>query len=142
MFKNKNERHFNIYHKTTQCRKLVVNGASITNKDEFLECWKTHFSGLVQTQTSETGGSNIINMEALSHGYEDFVLDCDFTVDEIEYALKHLKSNKSGGADGLDAEHLKFGGPTVVLWLKRILNRIIHLESIPQFQAWCDHTCL
>ena len=66
-------------------------------------------------------------MEALSRGYEDLILDYDFTVDEIKFALKHLKSNKSGGADGLDAEHPKFGGHIVVLWLKHILNGIIQL---------------
>ena len=71
-------------------------------------------------------------MEALSRRYEDFILDYDFTVDEIECALMHLKSNKSGGADGLDAEHLMFVGHIVVLWLKRILNGIIQLERIPQ----------
>ena len=122
----------------TQCRKLVVNGASITDEEELymLECWKNHFSDLVQTQTSETGDSGINKMEALSRGYEDFILDYDFTVDEIECALKHLKSNKSGGADGLDAEHLKFGGHIVVLWLKRILNGIIQLERI-----WSRRRC-
>ena len=113
MFKTKDERRFNIHQKKTHCRKLVVNGASITDEEELLECWKNHFSDLMQTQTLEIGDSGINKMEALSHGYEDFILDYDFTVDEIECALKHLKSNKSGGADGLDAEHLKFGGHIV-----------------------------
>ena len=42
---------------------------------------------------------------------------------------RKMKSRKSGGADGLLAEHLKNGGPT--LWLKRIFNTIIRLEQIP-----------
>ena len=51
MFKTKDERWFNIYQKKTQCRKPVVNGASITDEEELLECWENHFSDLVQTQT-------------------------------------------------------------------------------------------
>ena len=41
-------------------------------------------------------------MEAMSHGFEDFIHDCLIT---IENALKKLKT-RSGGADGLLAEHL------------------------------------
>ena len=40
-------------------------------------------------------------------------------------------SKRCGGADGLVAEHLKYGGPKLVLWLKQILNKIIQLEKIP-----------
>ena len=43
MFKTKDERRFNIYQKKTQCGKLVVNGASITDEEELLECWKKSF---------------------------------------------------------------------------------------------------
>ena len=77
----------------------------------------------------------INNMDALSHGNEDFILDHEFTEDEIHYALNHLKSNKNGGADGLVAKQLKYGGHTLILWLKRILNRIIQLESIPHVSS-------
>ena len=51
--------------------------------------------------------------------------------EEIESALRKMKSRRSGGADGLLAEHLKNGGPTLVAWLKRIFTTIIHLEQIP-----------
>ena len=50
---------------------------------------------------------------------------------ETEIAVKKLKTRRSGGADGLLAEHLKHGGPVLTLWLKRIFNTIIHLEQIP-----------
>ena len=39
-----------------------------------------------------------------------------------------MKNRKSGGADVLLAEHLKNGGPTLIVWLKRIFNMIIRLE--------------
>ena len=43
-----------------------------------------------------------------------------------------MKNRKSGGADGLLAEHLKNGGPTLIVWLKQIFSTIIRLEQIPQ----------
>ena len=54
-------------------------------------------------------------MEAMSHGFNDFILDTPFTVEEIENALKKLKTKRSGGADGLVyiAEHLKRGSPVL-----------------------------
>ena len=52
-------------------------------------------------------------MKALSHGLEDSILDCPITIEEIESALKKLKLRRSGRAE---AEHLKNGGPALVIW--------------------------
>ena len=46
-------------------------------------------------------------------------------------AVKTLKSGKSSGPDGVLSEHLKYGGPTFIPWLTKVLNRIIVLEEIP-----------
>ena len=59
------------------------------------------------------------------------ILDSPITTEEIEMAVKKLKSNRSGGADGLSAEHLKHGGPSIITWLRRIFNSIISLEQVP-----------
>ena len=45
--------------------------------------------------------------------------------------VKTLKLGKSGGIDSLNPEHIYFGGETLKLWLKIILNRIFTLEQIP-----------
>lgn len=45
-------------------------------------------------------------------------------------AVRKIMSNRSGD-DGLTAEHLKHGGPTVVVWLKHIFNLIVSLEQVP-----------
>ena len=75
--------------------------------------------------------SDVGYMEAILHGFEYFILDYPITIEETEIAVKKLKTRRSGGADGLLAEHLKHGGPVLTLWLKRIFNTIIHLEQIP-----------
>ena len=67
-------------------------------------------------------------MDAMSHEFDDLILDCPITVEDVENALKKLKAKSSGGVDGLLAEH---GGPVLTLWLKRILNAILSLEHIP-----------
>ena len=69
-------------------------------------------------------------MEAMSHGFEDLILDTPFTTEEVENALRKLKTKRSGAADGLLPEHLKHG-PVLTAWLKSILNSIISLEKIP-----------
>ena len=71
------------------------------------------------------------HLEALSFGFCDQILDDPLTTEEIEMAVRKIKSNRSGGADGLTAEHLKHGGPAVVVWLKHIFNLIISLEQVP-----------
>ena len=61
----------------------------------------------------------------------DDVLDEPFSVDEIEAAVSRLKKGKSGSVDNLLPEHLIYGGPALILWLKQIFNAFIHLEHIP-----------
>ena len=49
----------------------------------------------------------------------------------MEREVFSLKNGKSGGIDGLTAEHLKYSGPTILVWLRRVFNSIIKLEAIP-----------
>lgn len=48
-------------------------------------------------------------------------------MEEVESALRRLKKDKSGGIDGLQPEHLKFGGPVFMMWLKKNSNAFIVL---------------
>ena len=137
MFRTKDERCFNTHQRKTECRKLVVNGVSITDDDGLRTCWKNCFANLAQSKTSKSESdmdqdeNDMARMEAMSHGFEDFILDYPTSIEEVESALKKLKTRRSGGADGLLAEHLKNGGPVLTVWLKRIFNTIIRLEQIP-----------
>lgn len=38
--------------------------------------------------------SDLAHMEAMSHGFEDFILDCSITIEEIESASKETEYNK------------------------------------------------
>lgn len=75
MFITKNEQCFNTYRWKTECRKFMVNGISITDDDGL---WTYCFADLVQSQTSKSeldqDESDMTNIEATSHGFEDFIL--------------------------------------------------------------------
>ena len=43
-----------------------------------------------------------------------------------------LKPNRSGGVDGLRAEHFKYGSEHLKLWLMKIFNCFLILEDVPQ----------
>ena len=133
MLKNKDDRRFNIHRRRTHCRKLLVDGKSVTEEDKLLKCWKDYFTTLAQTQacTSDHHDLDVSHMEAMSHGFDDLIVDTPFTVEEVKNALTKLKTKRSGGADGLAAEHLKHGGPVLTVWLKCILNSVISFEQIP-----------
>ena len=78
----------------------------------------------------------IPNLTSLSKLNSDDIVDDDFTVEEVELALKKLKTRKAGGLDGLQPEHLKYGGALLTSWLKQIFNAFICLEHIPlRFQT-------
>ena len=64
----------------------------------------------------------------------DGVLDEPFSVDEIEAAVSRLKKGKSGSVDNLLPEHLIYGGPALILWLKQIFSAFIHLDLF--FSHW------
>ena len=76
--------------------------------------------------------SNVPQLEEKSFGHSDQVIDDDIDIEEIKGALTMLKTNKSGGLDGLKAEHFKYGGEHLKLWLKKIFNLIPALEDTPQ----------
>ena len=75
--------------------------------------------------------STITDLEDKSFWNKEDILDTQIDVAEIEGALKTLKLGRSGGIDGLDPEHLYYGGEVLKLWLKKIFNRFTALEEVP-----------
>ena len=65
-----------------------------------------------------------------SHENDEFLLDIPFTAKELCKAVAKLKKGKVAGPDGLMAEHLKAEREAVVIWLMKILNASVGLESV------------
>ena len=87
-----------------------------------------------QSRHFSRANNSILDTDLLfcsSFANKNGVLDENLTIEEVERAVKSLKNCKSSGADGITAEHLKYGGPGIPSWLKRIFNSIIKLEVIP-----------
>ena len=63
---------------------------------------------------------------------EDYLFDVPFVAEEVNSVLKKLKLGKAVGHDGIKAEHLKYGGPTLRDWVLQICNAIVEAESIPK----------
>ena len=55
----------------------------------------------------------------------------EFTVNEVETALKSLKNRKSPGQDGLQNELLKYGGKKITQVLTDLIQNIITQCEIP-----------
>ena len=74
---------------------------------------------------------NLASLVSESFQEEQF-LDIPFSVEEVEHILHHnMKLRKAPGPDNLMTEHLRYGGPSIILWLTEILNCIVELEEIP-----------
>ena len=136
MYKSRDTRRFhNPGSKKNDCVKLLQNGEVITNTSDLLNCWSDHFECLgrsVPDKHVKCSKEKIPQLNTLTLEREDYVFDCEITVEEIEQALKRLKLRKASGQDGIVSEHLKFGGQMLVIWLKQVLNAIVEMEEIPQ----------
>ena len=83
--------------------------------------------------SSRDNDASLETLEATSIIQDDQILDSEILVEEVEVALRLLKLGRSKGADGLSAEHLIYGETAIVLWLKKIFNRIISLQEVPSY---------
>ena len=62
---------------------------------------------------------------------KEYIIDVPFTLDEVVCAVKKLKPGKACGPEGVSAEHLKWSGDSLYLWLLGIVNAILEMEEIP-----------
>ena len=57
-----------------------------------------------------------------SFNNEDYLLDVPFTSKEVDSVLKKLKLGKAAGHNGVQAEHLKYGGLILRDWIPQICS--------------------
>ena len=83
-----------------------------------LTAWKDHFQTL-SAANQESFAEMCCSEEEVegllrgSPSNEDYLLDIPFEPAEIDSVLKKLKLGKAAGHDGVQAEHVKYGGPTL-----------------------------
>ena len=54
------------------------------------------------------------------------------TLEEVQYAIKWLKTNKAADYMDLTSEHLKYGGQYVEIYLLNLVNFIFASKKVPQ----------
>ena len=52
-------------------------------------------------------------------------------IEEVVCILQKMKMKNASGPDDLTTEYLRYGGPTIAIWLTEVLNSIVELERIP-----------
>ena len=129
---NKMNGCFCIPKKQNECHKLRVNEATVTDPADLHQAWVNHFDLFGQSQANKHPSvklleSELTHLEARSRTNQDFILDTDISIEEVEAAVKSLKLGKSGSADKLNPEHLKYGGHTLHSWLLRIFTAVVHI---------------
>ena len=134
MFSSQYPKRFKTSFSPTSCGSSIV--AIVSDPDTVLAHWADHFASLGEFRyTSNPVLQNSIttstNLEADSFAASDTILDSPIVLEEMEYAISHLKRNSSGGPDSLCPNHIKLSGPSVKKWICQIFNHIISLEEIP-----------
>ena len=137
MFKKGRKHRFKCPSNQVECKRLLAKGRMITDPSDILEHFRSYFEDLSSSKSPSNSVPNaqadLSNMENLSFLNDEKILDTMISIEEVEGALKTMKRGRSGGGDGLDPEHIYYGGEVLKVWLKRIFNRIIALEEVPVF---------
>ena len=118
----------------SQCNGLRIDGVLVTDRDELLQHWNTHFTNLSQSRFYAEPElmslkQQLPSLISSSFEKEEHFLDVPFTQEEVDFAIQKLKLNKPSGPDDLTAEHLRYGEHSISLWLTEIFNS--ELEHIP-----------
>ena len=113
-----------------------MDGAIVSNPSDLLEAWTHHFCRLAKSQVEtnlDLEGLMKQSTTLLSESFqkEEVFLDIPFTAEEVHHAVNNMKPKKSAGPDDITAEHLKYGGETVIVWLTGVLNSVVDTEQVP-----------
>lgn len=108
--------------RTTYCKD--GEGNLITDPESILRRWEVHFNELLNGHLTE-------EIEAPSFQEENAMLQPP-SIEEIEKAIKRLKNNKASGADGIPAELLKHGGPTLHQAIHEVIVHVWDREEMPE----------
>ena len=132
MFQRNHPLRFKSSNPKAECTKLVVDGQSVTDTNGILNAFRSFFGSLAQSEVPCTEQNTALSeMEVSSFCNNEHLLDTEICVEEIENALKTIKLGKSGGLDSLSFEHVVYGGEMLKIWMKKIFNRILTLEELP-----------
>ena len=135
MFKENHRLRFKTPSCSSECKRLLINGAVNSDPTVILQSFRSYFAALASsTLTTSSPAALQPSLYMRWNACRFSMMKISWTatcVDEIESALKVLKLGKSCGIDCLDPEHIVFGGEIMKISLKKIFNSILHFEQLP-----------
>ena len=111
-----------------------LNGNIVKCKDEKVKRWREHFQVLLNRPNPAQLDDELFNDSTAQTNNDISDHPPDF--DEVDYAVKKLKSGKAAGIDSIPAEALKAGGQVLTERLTSLIHAIWDLEIVPQ--DWKD----
>ena len=130
-FKQRSSNQFKLpLRRKQQGTALHLNGEVVTDQHTLLKAWEEHFQE-ISSKHSEQTSEMTCSDEEIEHLLHLSFLDVTFDVEEVDAVLRKLKCGKTAGHDGVQAEHLKYGGPILSKWLLQVCNAVTVLEQVP-----------
>ena len=111
---------------------LTMRGCTYQGED-IPSAWASYFESLATPSNEDYDESfrQLINAEyesLLDLSVDDFT---PLTEEEVDEAVQSLKLGKAAGPDGIEPEHLVFGGRSLTQHLTRLFNAILLSGHIP-----------
>jgi retron-type reverse transcriptase len=106
---------------------LPLTVGEATGEKDIAGLWKQHFSHIANSVANDGSRNEVLDM--LSNVP---VPDATVSVTELASIVKHLKSNKAAGHDGVPAEVFKFASPRLLTMLSILLSSCIKYQYLPR----------
>jgi hypothetical protein len=107
-----------------------TNGKLLTNPDDQLSRWKSHFEALLSEQTKDANDEEEENGVTSSGTYAAINTNPP-TETEIKQAILAMKNNNAAGLDDILSEFLKTDVDLTVTLLHSLLQQIWNTETFP-----------
>ena len=125
--------------KVENTKVLRIDGKTANDHEKMLELWKEHFQKLSTPILEDSFDQEklcLVHMqnEAIEtmERRDGADIDC-VTMEEVDTAIQKLKTGKASDQDGISAEHYKYAGEEMKIFIVHIINSILINQDIPTF---------
>ena len=105
-----------------------TNGKMVVEEEEMMEVWRSHYEKL-SNEEFPWNKEALPTADAIRGPCEEF------SIAEVQAAIKKMKNNKAAGPSGVAADMLKAAGEAGTRWVTDICNSVVKEGKIPE--DWC-----
>ncbi|VDH91711.1 Hypothetical predicted protein [Mytilus galloprovincialis] len=140
---NATQRDSKIFHRLVNAQRktkkssisdLTVEDKTYSSREEILQGWNEHFSKLATPESNTTNSDHTnkeFDIDIIEEICKQNAVPLTFTAEEIDKAINQLNTNKAPDIYGITAEHIKYGGDTLLQAITSIINNICSSATIP-----------